>query len=324
MIHSNELYHGGQDVVRTAMKRAMGIKSLSFIGILVLVIFVAGVYATGTRQVLLITDPIWNELYLEDQAKKQDLSGTLLKRGYLLRTKVVPLELDKDVIEQAMGKSRARIMLFSPAVSVVFNDLYLEGELEGWPSRRRPSSIVVFGKAPGRQESRSNSLNSGKGPYVMRLFIRADELITELDEFFDQITLEEENFSRICILRNRGSFVPEQVVDEAEKLVRRRYSSAEVTVLASMNEFEARSVDGNTLVLLLPGFGSDNKRVLDNLNRQGGRAIVTADSYSRAAWPDTVIGAVEFDLKRILIGALEKNDERDAERFFPLPFIVRK
>ncbi|MGC9313729.1 MAG: hypothetical protein ACP5IA_13665 [Sediminispirochaetaceae bacterium] len=287
-------------------------------------IFVAGFYAAAARQVLVLTDPIWNELYLEDQVKKQGLSGTLLKRGYLLRTRVVPVELDKDVIEQAMGKSRAGIMLFSPAVSVVFNDLYPEGELEGWTSRRRPSSIVVFGKTSGRQESRSNSLNSGKSPFVMRLFIRADELITELDEFFDQIPLEKENFSRIYILRNRGSFVPEQVIDMSRELVRSRYPSAEVTVLTSMNEFEARPVDGNTLVLLLPGFGSDNKRVLDNLNRQGGKAIVTADSYSIAAWPDTVMGAVEFDLEGILLEALEKSEAGDRDRFFSIPFTIRK
>jgi hypothetical protein len=306
------------------MKRASVIKSLLFIGFLVLLIFFAGFYTSATRQVLILTDPIWNELYLRDQVKKQGLSWTLLKRGYLLRRRVVPVELDKEVIEQAVGKSRAGIVLISPAVSVVFNNIYPEGELEGLTSRRSPKRIVVFGKAPDGSGKSSSGLNSGKGPFVMRLFIRADELITELDDFFDQIPREEENFSRICILRNRGSFVPEQVIDMSRELVRTRYPSAEVTVLASMREFEKMPLDGNALVILLPGFGSDNKRVLDTLNRQGGRAILTADSHSLDAWPDTVLGTVDFDLERIIIGALEKSDEGDAEHFYPLPFTVRK
>lgn len=288
-----------------------------------MLILITGIYAVRTRQVLLLTDPIWNELYLQDQVKEQDLTVLLLKRGYLLRTKEVPMEINADTIEPALENCSARVLLLSPAVSAVFSNLYLEGGLKELDYRRGLRSILVFRNGISGEESVSSRLNTGRGPVVRHLLITADALLSELVELLDQSTTEEE-FSRVYILRNRNSFIPEQVADGAADLMRSRFPSALVRVLNSMNEFERLTIDGNTLVLLLPGFGSDNKRVLDNLNRQGGRAIAAADSRSLTAWPDTVLGTVEFDLKRIILEALEESDENDADRFFSIPFAVRK
>ncbi len=305
------------------MARVCRSKSILFIGILFFLIIAAGFYAAAARQVLVLTDPIWNELYLEDQVKKQELSGTLLKRGYLLRTKEVPLESGFDVIEPVLENNYAGIMFLSPAVSVVFNNLYSEGGLKELNSPSVPRSIIVFGEGAGGPENRSRSTNTVSGRVVQRLVITADKLLPELETLLNRTAPAEEDISRIYLLRNRNSFVPEQVTDGAAELMRTRYPSAEVEVFTSMNDFEQAAADGTTLALLLPGFGSDNKRVLDTLNRQGGRAIVMADFHSLAAWPDTVLGTVEFDLKRIIVEALEKRDERDTNRFFSVPFTVR-
>ena len=324
MIHSNDLYNGGQDFGRSAMKRASGINPILLTGILVFLILITGIYAVRTRQVLLLTDPIWNELYLQDQVKEQDLTGTLLKRGYLLRTKEVSIAIDIEAVEPALENSTAGILLLSPAVSDVFSTLYREGELEELNYRRGLRSIIVFGNGTSGEEGGSRSPNTGRGPVVRHLLITTDGLLSELEELLDQSSPEEEEFSRIYILRSRNSFVPEQVIDGAGDLMRSRFPSASVTVFTSLSEFEKVTIGGNTLVLLLPGFGSDNKRILDNLNRQGGRAIAAFDSRSLTAWPDTVLGAVEFDLKSILIDALERSDQRDSDRLFPIPFTVRK
>jgi len=266
-----------------------------------------GSYFYFNRQILILTDPVWDSLYIQQQSK--DLLHTDMPCGwYIPRTKIVPLDIDGRKLRSEIQLSKAGTILLSPAVSAVFFT----------------DDIAAFFK--DRTFIAFSSIKKTKGPVytnVLQVLIRPDDVSRHIEDIF--LALEESGSApeEAVFLSNKNSYLSAQVIREITGAVEQCCSRIRFSLSTPAEIMSNHPFTKDTFFILMPGSGNENRKIMDRLSKSGGRSIIFAGTNSLSAWPETVAAVIDFDLRTVLSEAIRKSGEASESGTVPMAFSVR-
>jgi len=268
----------------------------------------AAVYILHINKVLILSDPVWTELYLKPQMKREGGFRRLIKKGYVPVIETLPFDFNtKDVVE-ILENSTAESVLLSPAVSMLFG----EGQqLETFHRK----TFFIFSRTDQEPEYTPENI----------FFLRIDpeELSRELLTLMGELYSASESSPTVYLLWNKASYVSQEAVEAAQTVLERNQLSPKIPIITSEEKMSEIPINRSTLCIFLPGSDSENQKLMEELHRKGGKAIVLADSLSLEAWPDTVIGVMEIDISGILVKSSESVGLSAESRSVSIPFSLR-
>lgn len=269
-------------------------------------------YLYEFRRVVICTDSLWNQAYLESEKREVQLRVNLWNRFYLPEKKVLPLEeASQEAFEARCGVNNRAVYLLSPYLSSILNPQRL---LQASPHAR-----FVFWEAslPG-ENSLSDFQNYGRKPRIFILYL-------------DHAELADAFAAALKPLFSSDSTDGHDPVDtQARRTVQLYYSSSgafrhtEIRIVKSKLEEEIAGIRvqlvdmadaeiaSEDIVLLAGGAGTELQPLLTKIQNRGARAVVYGDG-ALSGWPEGVEAEISIDLEASLMEVLERQPRLTAD-----------
>ena len=269
---------------------------------------VAGFTMYAGRQVLVLTDPIWQSLHLGDRESIRDLSVDLLRKRYFLKLEQLSIDFSEKEIKRRIEESGAGILFLSPAPSALFLSSGLAAE---YPDK----TFFVF--------DLQSSYEMNDGANLIKLSFGKDQLVMSLREICTQLQENERLPENPVILWSGTSYIGKESIEEASEVLDSYLKTGRATLISSLYTVNGMNLNRDSFLFFLPGFGLQNRELLDKLSKRGGRAVLMGKEESMDAWPGTVVSVISIDLHRLIQKALGIVAERPGTVNINIPFKVR-
>lgn len=241
----------------------------------------------GSPRAMMVTDPVWKDLYLRRDHRLFSMKKILLKNRYLPVESMLPLETSAETLEGALSIRESSLVLLSP----LFSGLLIEGELgEKFPERE---FILI------------SMHESAKAPSSENLHILTpdpEELAEVLAAVIDDVETPGEETGKVLVFREKENWFG------ANKYGILLEKMGEIMVSRSVESADSEMINEappKVPVIVFPGTGRESREVLQGLSQRGGKAVVVGDGYALTAWPTAVVVSVVPDMVRTLARVLE-------------------
>src|SRR6056297_1122958 len=187
-------------------------KVLRSFAIPVLLLLLVGILLSrGTADI--ITDPDWNELYLQQGRRLFLIKKELGKNLYLPSTNFVPTDTDVEALRDRISSSRASLFLLSPLLSRPFLST---GLWEDFPDR--DFIVISFGESvPSLAAKNLIVLSAGGEGLVQKVF----ELLKVLGD-------DRNSTGKILVLRDNSSWVDQDTIELLREKIESELPEADV------------------------------------------------------------------------------------------------
>lgn len=268
------------------------------------------------RRVVICTDSLWNQAYLESEKRELQLRINLWNRFYLPEKKVLPLEeASQEAFEARCGVNNRAVYLLSPYLSSILNPQRL---LQASPHAR----FVFWETAlPGKNslsDFMSNLQNYGGQPRIFLLYIDHSELADAFaaalmplvsSDSADGQNLEDTQARRTVQLyySSSGAFRHTEM-----RAVKSKLEEEIAGIRVRLVDMAAAEIASEDIVLLAGGAGTELQPLLTKIQNRGARAVVYGDG-ALGGWPEGVEAEISIDLEASLMEVLERQPRLTAD-----------
>lgn len=275
--------------------------------LLVLAILVAAVFfaVMSIPRAVVMTDPVWDDLYLRRDHQLFSMEKLLLKHRYFPLESIISLESPALTLEGEISARESNLMLLSPH----FSGLFLDAELgKKFPERE----FILVSMRELSEDPPSENLH----------ILRPDpkELAELLASVIEEAEVPGEETGKVLLFREEDNWIGS---DGYDILVERMGEILFSRTVESAKSGKINTASPEVPVIVFSGSGGESREVLQGLSQRGGKAVVVGDGYALTAWPGTVVAAVVPDIVKTLAGVLENRELAEGNQKDSILFSVK-
>jgi len=297
-----------------------------------LILFSSAWYWFQHRQVIICTDSIWNEIYLQQNKRTEQLKIYLWNDFYIPVIEIVPLEsADQSSIEKICSRRTGSTLFFSPYLSSLVDTGQLAEKFpkkdflvwEGFADKKSVSPRVKYlymdpeGLASVCAEALEDVIAHRKTPNGAK-GATIDEVTKDgatIDgSTKDGSTIDEaaEPTGRIKVVWNSTGMFSRSVIEKLQSKLKNSLPEQEFEVIDlsdssknSSTKRESLQVARQDILLLLDGEAEQLQQMLDRIESRGAEAVVFGEGALKG-WPGGVSAEIVIDIKKTLGNALKE------------------